>query len=108
MDSHTDTTLEDRNCTILHHTEMSYDVTPFSDTNETMKDVDIVLEATGFTSSTGQKYILLFHEALYIPELDHTIINTNQLRQFHMQVQDNIYHATYPMNITNLRRYFTA
>ena len=34
-------------------------------------------------------------------ELDHTLINPNQLCQFHMQVQDNPYHATEPLNITN-------
>ena len=70
---------------------------PFSYTNYPIKDVVIVLEATGFTSVTGQQYILLFHEALYMPELDHTLINTNQLRQFHTQVQENPYHPTEPM-----------
>ena len=63
-------------------------------TYDTIKDVDIVSAATGFASLTGRKYILVFHEALYIPELDHTLINPNQLSQFHMQVQDNTYHAT--------------
>ena len=43
-----------------------------------------------------------------MPELDNIMINTNQLRQFHTQVQDNTYHATEPMNITNPSRYFTA
>ena len=73
---------------------MSYDVAPYSDTCKPMTDVDIVLAATGFTLVTGQQYILVFHEALYIPELDHTLINPNQLRQFHTKVQDNPYHAT--------------
>ena len=43
-----------------------------------------------------------------MPELHHTLINTNQLRRFHTQVQDNPYHATEPMNITNQSRNFTA
>ena len=43
-----------------------------------------------------------------MPELDHTLINTNQLLQFHTQVQDNPYHATEPMNITNPSGYFIA
>ena len=59
-----------------------------------MKYVNIVSEATGFTSVTGQKYILVVHEALYMPDLDHTLINPNQLHQFHTQVQDNPYRAT--------------
>ena len=41
-------------------------------------------------------------------ELDHTLINPNQLRQLHMQVQDNPYHATEPINIINTSGYFTA
>ena len=43
-----------------------------------------------------------------MPELDHTLINPNQLRQFHTQVQDNPDHATEPMNITNPSGDFTA
>ena len=108
MYSHADTTVAGRNCTVLHHTERPCDVAPFSDTYEPMKDVDIVSAATGFTSVTGQQYILVFHEALYMPELDHTLINPNQLRQFHTQVQDNPYHDTEPMNINNPSGDFTA
>ena len=108
LDSHIDTTVAGRNCTVFHHKEISCYVAPFSDTYEPMKDVYIVLAVTGFTSVTGQQYILVFHEALYMLELDHTLINKNQLRQFHTQVQDNPYHTTEPMSITNPSRYFTA
>ena len=108
LDSHTDTAVAGRNFTVLHHTEWSFDVSPFSDTYDQMKYFDIVSSATGFTSVTGWKYILVFHEALYMPELDHTLINPNQLRQFHTQVQENPYHATEPMNITNPIRDFIA
>ena len=80
----------------------------FPDIYKPMKDVEIVSVATIFTSMTGWQYFLVFHEALYIPELDHTLINTNQLCQFHTQVQDNPYHATEPMNVTNPSGYFTA
>ena len=73
-----------------------------------MKYVDIVLAATGFTSVTGRQYILVLHEAFYMSELDHTLISPNQLRQFHMKVQDSPYHAIEPMNITNPSGYFTA
>ena len=108
LDSHTDTTVPGRNCNILHQTEISCDVAPFSDTYEPIKDVDIVSADTGFTSVTGQQYILLFHVPLYMSELDHTLINPNQLDQLHTQFQDNPHHTTEPMNITNPSRYFTA
>ena len=73
-----------------------------------MKDVGIVSAATGSTSVTGRKYILVFREALYMPEINHNLIDPNQLCQLHTQVQDNPYHATEPMNITNPSGDFTA
>ena len=45
LDSHADTTVVGRNCTILNHTERSCDVETFSDTYDPMKYVDIVLAA---------------------------------------------------------------
>ena len=42
------------------------------------EDVDIVSEATGFTSVTGRQYIPVFHETFYMPEPDHNLINPNQ------------------------------
>ena len=107
LDTDADTTFAGRNCTILHHTERSRDVAPFSDTYEPMKDVDILSSATGFTSLIGRQYILVFNEALYIPELDNTLINTNQLIQFHTQVQESPNRATEPKNSDNQSRYFT-
>ena len=53
LDSHTDTTVAGRNCTVLHHTEISCNVAPFLDTYEPVNHVDIVSLATGFTSVTG-------------------------------------------------------
>ena len=79
LDSHADTTVTGRNCILLHHTEISYDVAPVNDTYKTMKYVDIVSAATRFTSMTGKQYILVFNEELYMTELDHTLINRNQL-----------------------------
>ena len=46
LDSRADTTVAGRNCTVLHHTEISCDMAPFSYTYDTMKDVDIVFSAT--------------------------------------------------------------
>ena len=98
LDNHANTTVAGRNCIPIWHTERSCDVAPFSDTYQPMKDVAIVLAATGFTSASGNQYILIFHECLYMPELSHTLINPNQLRHFHTQVQDNPY-AKEPMSI---------
>ena len=107
LDSHADTTVAGRNCTPIWHTERSCDVAPFSDTYQPMKDVAIVSAATGFTSASGNQYILIFHECLYMPELSHTLINPNQLRHFHTQVQDNPY-AKEPMSIISPDGEFVA
>ena len=49
-------------------------------------------EATGLTSANGRNYKLVFHEALYMPDMRHTLINPNQCRHFGAKVQDNPYH----------------
>ena len=105
---HADTTVAGRNCTVVHYTERSCDVAPFSDTYEPMKNISIITTATGFTSTTGRQYILVFNEALYIKYIDHTLINPNQLRHFDTEVQDNPYHATDPMSITSPNGEFMA
>ena len=89
LDSHADTTVAGRNCTVVHYTERSCDVSPFSDTYEPMKNIPIITAAPGFTSTTGRQNILVFNEALYIKDMDHTLINPNQLRHFDTEVQDN-------------------
>ena len=73
---------------------------PFYGTYEPMKDDAILSAATGFTSTTGRKYIIVFHECFYMPKLSHTLIKPNQLRQFQTQVQENPY-ATDSMSITS-------
>jgi hypothetical protein len=69
--------------------------------------VPIVMAATGYTSSSGMNYILLFPEALYLPNLEHSLFNPNQLRHFGTIVQDNPYN-TEPMSITTRDGTFTA
>ena len=47
MDSHVDTTVAGRNCTIIQYTDRSCDVSPFADKYTPMKDVPIFSAATG-------------------------------------------------------------
>ena len=100
LDSHADTTVPGRNCMVMNYTERSCDVATFSDTYEPMTKIPIITAGTGFTSTTRRQYILVFNEALYIKDMDHTLINPNQLRHFDTEVQDNSYHAKDSMNIT--------
>ena len=100
MDSHADTTVAGRNCAIFKYTDIRCDVALFSAKYTPMKDVPIVSASTGYTSANGLNYILVFHEALYIPDMTHTLINPNQCRHFGSEIQDNPYHPTEPMSIS--------
>ena len=73
-----------------------------------MKDILILSETTGFTSANGRNDIFVFHEALYMPNMRHTLINLNQFRNFGEKVQDNPYHEDLPMLIESPNGEFTA
>ena len=88
-----------KNCVILPYTDRSCDVGPFSDKYTPMKDVPIVSAATGYTSANSRNYILVFDGALYIKELQHTLINLNKCRNLGAEIQDNHYDADKPMAI---------
>jgi hypothetical protein len=66
---------------------------PYSDDHALVKNVPIVTAATGHTSANGLNCMLLFPEALYLPNLGHSLFNPNQLRCFGVKVQDKT-HAT--------------
>ena len=64
-----------------------------------MKDIQIVSAATVFTLENVINYILVFHEAFYIPDMRNTLINPNQCRHFGAKVKDNPYHEDCPISI---------
>ena len=64
---------------------------PYSDDYEARTNIPIVQAATGFTASNGMRYILIFNEALWMPELHNSLMNPNQLRDYGVEVQDNPY-----------------
>jgi hypothetical protein len=106
-DSHADTTVAGKNCVAIGFTDRSCAVRPYTDKYEPIPDVPIVTAATRFTSKTGLNYILILPEALYMPELDHSLFNPNQLRHFGTGVQDNPYDEAI-MAITSADKTFTA
>ena len=89
LDTHADTFVAGRNCTPLHFTERVCDVMPYSDEYAPKQNIPICQVATGYTSAAGQRYILVFNEALWIPELESSLMNPNQLRHYGVTVQDN-------------------
>ena len=91
LDSHADTIVAGKNCIVTKYTTKTCEVSPYSDAYESVKNVPVVQAATGYTSITGKEYILIFNEALYIPSLDHSLVNPNQLRHYQTIVKDNPY-----------------
>ena len=64
-DSHADTIVLGQNAVILGYTGRECEVSPYTDTYESIKGVPIVKGATGYTSATtGERCILVFNEAL--------------------------------------------
>ena len=87
-DSHADTIVLGQNAVILGYTGRECEVSPYTDTYESIKGVPIVKGATGYTSkATGERWILVFNEALYMgQQMTHSLFNPNQLRHFGCEV----------------------
>ena len=60
---------------------------------DAIKGVPIVSGASAWTcQSTGETLIMVFHEALWMgDDMDHSLVNPNQLCHFGVHVQDNPY-----------------
>ena len=93
LDSHADTIVCGKNCIVLEFTGRECDVSPYTDAYDSIKNVPIVQAATAWTSEeTGETIILVFNEALWMGnQMEHSLINPNQLRHFGIHVQDNPY-----------------
>ena len=91
LDSHADTIVAGSNCIILNYAGKVCDVSPYRDDYTPVTNVPIVNAATAWQSShTGQTYILVFNESLWMGDsMDTTLVNPNQLRHYGTQVQDN-------------------
>ena len=100
LDSHADSIVAGRNCIILTYTGKECDVSPYREDYESIKNVPIVTAATAWQSPiTGQVYILVLNEALWMgDQMDHTLLNPNQLRHYGTRVQDDPTSA-YPLSI---------
>ena len=98
LDTHADSFVAGRNCLVMHYTERVCNVRPYLDDYEAKTGVPIVQAATGYTTVDGKRYILIFNEALWLPNLENSLANPNQLRHFGAQVQDNPF-DDHPMTI---------
>ena len=93
LDYHDDTISLVHDSTIMGYNGCECEVSPYMDTYVSIKKVPIVTGENGYTSPiTGQRSILIFNEALCIVnQIQHTIINPNQLSHFGLIVKDDPY-----------------
>ena len=67
------------------------DVSPYTDAYEAIKSFPTAAAGTAWTSTeTSETYILVLHEGLWMGyQMEHSLLNPNQLRHFGVTVQDN-------------------
>jgi hypothetical protein len=96
LDSHADTIVFGSNAIIMQYMSRDCNVSPYADSYEPIRNVPIVTGATAVTSQiTGETLILFFNKVVWMgAQLDHSLINPNQLRHHGIVVQDNPYADT--------------
>ena len=76
---------------LLSYTGRECDVAPYTETYDAIKNIPIVSAATVWTSlESTETYILVFNEGLWMQgEMDHSLINPNQMWHNGATVQHN-------------------
>ena len=89
LDSHADTVVAGSSCKVLEFTEKSCDVYPYADSYEPIKNVPIAKVATAYDHPTGETFIIIFGQALYMGDtMEHSLICPNQARVNGVIVED--------------------
>ena len=97
LDSRADTCCAGVNCRPLFFTGHHCEVHGFHDDFTPLPNVPIATVATMWNDPiTGQGFILILHETLYFGKnMDHSLINPNQLRHHGLTVHDNPYDPSF-------------
>jgi ribosomal protein L15 len=89
LDSHADTCCVGKNAYIFHETSRTVDVSAFLSTLGQARSVPIVSAALAYDHPyTYETFILIIHQALHFPTMEHNLLNPNQLRLNDVQVYD--------------------
>jgi hypothetical protein len=93
LDSRADTICAGLNCRLIHYTGQECTVSGFHTKLGAMNKIPIATIATAWSDEhTGQGFILIMHEVLFFGnDLDHSLINPNQIRHNGFQLFDNPY-----------------
>ena len=92
LDTRADTICAGKNFRAISLTGQTCDVSGFHQSFESLKDIPIAQVATAVTLENGETVILIINEALYFgPQMDHSLVNPNQIRAYGIDVSDNPY-----------------
>ena len=81
LDSHADTCALGECCVVLQDTGRTVTVEGFDDGIGAMEDIHIVTAAVAYDCpTTHDTWLQVFHEALYIPDMETHLVNPFQLR----------------------------
>ena len=96
LDNHSNTIVFGQSFILLYETVGECDVSPYTDENEAIKNVPIVLAATSQKSlELVETFIIVLHEGLWMnTTMEHTLVNPHQLQHFGITVQDNPYSSS--------------
>jgi hypothetical protein len=91
IDNHADTCCFGANFTPLYFTGQVCDVSPFSDSYNSMENVEVCAAATAWDDpNTGHTHILEYHQGLWFGDkLPNSLINPNQSRMFGISLCDD-------------------
>ena len=91
LDTHADITVLGSNCIVLGYTGKECEVSPYTDEYSPIQNVPVVTGATAWTiPQDGTLIILVFNEVLWMgDQLDHTLVNSNQMHAYGIDMQDN-------------------
>ena len=88
LDSHADTCCFGDACKVMYETGRA-DVRGFHEDLGQLKEAKIATVMVAYDNeSTGETMLLIFHQVLYLPRLDHHLLNPFQMRQNGITIND--------------------
>jgi hypothetical protein len=89
LDSHADQCAIGSNSLVIHDFDRPINVTGFDPNGPVHNNLRTVSAAIAYDDAlTGESVILVVHQAIYIPNLDHNLLSTMQLRLNDVIVND--------------------
>lgn len=88
LDTHADTCMLGKTFAVLEDTGQRCEVTPWSDSYKSIKNIAVVKGGTALDTYDGKTVILVFNNGLSVPEEDKSLLCVNQMRAHGVIVDD--------------------